>query len=173
MGRLQSKIPTEGTHHRPAEFELAEQASLRSPCARGATTPPSFPPTRCKSQKPSAKPEEKQAELNYKLGTQIPYMFIINRLAHYIKVYSTGNIGSWTSRKEMEAELNNWISQYIANQENPSPEVRARRPLRMAEITVEDVEGEPGWYRVSMSVVPHFKYMEPTSLCPYAAIDKQ
>ncbi len=45
---------------------------------------------------------------------------------------------------EMEAELNNWISQYIANQENPSPEVRAVAPLRMAEITVEDVEGEPG-----------------------------
>jgi type VI secretion system protein ImpC len=31
--------------------------------------------------------------------------------------------------------------------------------LRKAEITVEDVEGEPGWYRVGLSVVPHFKYM--------------
>jgi len=86
-------------------------------------------------------------------------MFIINRLAHYIKVLQRENIGSWTSREELQAELNTWISQYIANQENPSPEVRARRPLRQAEIIVEDVEGEPGWYRVAMSVVPHFKYM--------------
>jgi type VI secretion system protein ImpC len=24
---------------------------------------------------------------------------------------------------------------------------------------VSDVEGEPGWYRVSLKVQPHFKYM--------------
>jgi type VI secretion system protein ImpC len=26
-------------------------------------------------------------------------------------------------------------------------------------VAVEDVEGDPGWYRVSLSVRPHFKYM--------------
>jgi type VI secretion system protein ImpC len=26
-------------------------------------------------------------------------------------------------------------------------------------VVVEDVEGEPGWYRVRMQVRPHFKYM--------------
>jgi type VI secretion system protein ImpC len=31
--------------------------------------------------------------------------------------------------------------------------------LRKASITVTDVEGEPGWYRVNMQVQPHFKYM--------------
>lgn len=34
-------------------------------------------------------PEGKLAETNYKLGTQLPYMFIINRLAHYIKSIAT------------------------------------------------------------------------------------
>ena len=28
-----------------------------------------------------------------------------------------------------------------------------------AKITVEDVEGDPGWYKVDMKVRPHFKYM--------------
>ena len=46
-----------------------------------------------------------------------------------------------------------------AAQENPSAEVRGRRPLRAAQIIVSDVEGEPGWYRVSLNVRPHFKYM--------------
>jgi len=32
-------------------------------------------------------------------------------------------------------------------------------PLRMAEVTVEDVAGEPGWYRVGLKVRPHFKFM--------------
>ncbi|MBV8663150.1 MAG: type VI secretion system contractile sheath large subunit, partial [Hyphomicrobiales bacterium] len=65
----------------------------------------------------------------------------------------------WKSKEELNSELNNWIRQYVADQENPSAEVRSRRPLRKAEITVVDVEGEPGWYRVGLSVVPHFKYM--------------
>ena len=37
--------------------------------------------------------------------------------------------------------------------------MRGRRPLRAARIVVSDVEGEPGWYRVNLSVRPHFKYM--------------
>ena len=37
--------------------------------------------------------------------------------------------------------------------------MRSRRPLRAAQVNVSDVEGEPGWYRVSLSVRPHFKYM--------------
>jgi type VI secretion system protein ImpC len=31
--------------------------------------------------------------------------------------------------------------------------------LRSAQIVVSEVEGDPGWYRVSMQVRPHFKYM--------------
>jgi type VI secretion system protein ImpC len=26
-------------------------------------------------------------------------------------------------------------------------------------VTVSDVEGDPGWYSVSLAVRPHFKYM--------------
>jgi type VI secretion system protein ImpC len=103
--------------------------------------------------------EGKEAELNYKLGLQLPYMFIINRLAHYIKVIQRENIGSWKERVDLERELNNWIRQYVADMDNPQPGVRSRRPLRKAQIDVEDVEGEPGWYRVRMKVRPHFKYM--------------
>ncbi len=43
--------------------------------------------------------------------------------------------------------------------DDPAPGVRSRRPLRKAAIKVEDVEGQPGWYRVNLKVRPHFKYM--------------
>jgi type VI secretion system protein ImpC len=86
-------------------------------------------------------------------------MFIINRLAHYIKVIQRENIGTWKGRNELEKELNEWIKNYVSDQENPSQSVRKRRPLRSAQISVFDVEGDPGWYRVSLKVVPHFKYM--------------
>ncbi|MCV5690179.1 type VI secretion system contractile sheath large subunit, partial [Escherichia coli] len=81
----------------------------------------------------------------------------INRLAHYIKVLQREQIGSWKERSDLEIELNKWIRQYVSDQENPPAEVRGRRPLRAAKVEVSDVEGDPGWYKVSMSVRPHFK----------------
>ncbi|MBO0236665.1 type VI secretion system contractile sheath large subunit, partial [Vibrio parahaemolyticus] len=82
--------------------------------------------------------EGKIAETNYKLGTQLPYMFIINRLAHYIKVLQREQIGSWKERQDLERELNIWLKQYIADQENPPADVRSKRPLRSAQIQVLD-----------------------------------
>ena len=86
-------------------------------------------------------------------------MLVVSRLAHYIKVLQRENIGTWKERADLESELNTWISQYVADMDAPGPEVRSRRPLRAAQIVVSDVEGDPGWYRVSMNVRPHFKYM--------------
>jgi type VI secretion system protein ImpC len=83
----------------------------------------------------------------------------MTRLAHYIKVLQREQIGSWKERTDLERELNNWINQYVADMEDPSPSVRSSRPLRSAKITVSDVEGQPGWYRCGIQVRPHFKYM--------------
>ncbi len=104
-------------------------------------------------------PDERQAELNYRLGTQLPYLFIVNRLAHYIKVLQRENLGSWKSRADLEGELNRWVRQYVADQENPSPATRSRRPLRKALVTVTEIDGDAGWYQVGLEVTPHFKFM--------------
>ena len=58
--------------------------------------------------------EGRTAELNYKLGTQLPYMMIVNRLAHYLKVLQREQLGSWKERTDLELELNKWIRQYVA-----------------------------------------------------------
>ena len=160
MGQLQSKIPTEVLISDRKEFELAEQGFISLTMRKGSDNAAFFSANSV--QKPKFfgnSTEAKAAELNYKLGTQLPYMMITNRLAHYIKVLQRENIGSWKNRGELQSELNNWIRQYVSDQENPSADVRSRRPLRKAEITVSDVEGEPGWYSVNMAVQPHFKYM--------------
>jgi len=160
MGQLQSKIPTEVLVSDRREYELAEQGFIALTMRKGSDNASFFSANSVQKPKSFGNTEEgKKAELNYRLGTQLPYMMMINRLAHYIKVLQRENIGSWKSKDELQSELNNWIRQYVADQENPSADVRSRRPLRKAEILVEDVEGEPGWYRVGMAVVPHFKYM--------------
>jgi type VI secretion system protein ImpC len=160
MGALQSKIPTEVLITDRNEFELAEEGFIALTMRKGSDNAAFFSANSI--QKPKVFPntkEGKEAETNYKLGTQLPYMMIINRLAHYVKVLQREQIGAWKERQDLERELNIWLKQYVADQENPPADVRSRRPLRAARIEVSDVEGNPGWYQVSLTVRPHFKYM--------------
>ncbi|MBI3936252.1 MAG: type VI secretion system contractile sheath large subunit [Betaproteobacteria bacterium] len=160
MGETQTKIPTEILISERREFELAEQGFMALTMRKNTDNAAFFSANSCQKPKFFGQSKEgKEAELNYKLGTQLPYIFVVSRLAHYIKVIQRENIGTWKERADIEAELNNWIRQYVADMDSPAPGVRSRRPLRQAEITVSDVEGDPGWYRVSLKVRPHFKYM--------------
>jgi len=160
MGEIETKIPTEVLVSDRREYELAEEGFIALTMRKGSDNAAFF--SASSAQKPKfygISEEGKTAEFNYKLGTQLPYLMIINRLAHYLKVLQREQLGSWKERSDLERELNKWVRQYIADQENPSADVRGRRPLRAASIAVSDVEGEPGWYRVSLNVRPHFKYM--------------
>jgi type VI secretion system protein ImpC len=160
MGETQTKIPTEVQLTERQEFELAEQGFISLVYRKDSDNACFFSANSV--QKPKLfgnTPEGKRAETNFRLGTQLPYMFIITRLAHYLKVLQREQIGTWKERGDLERELNKWISQYVVEMDNPAPSVRSRRPLREAAIKVEDVDGQPGWYRCSMQVRPHFKYM--------------
>ncbi len=160
MGAVQTKIPTEIVITDRKEFELAEEGFIALTMRKGSNNAAFFSAQSCQKPKNFGMSKEaKESELNYKLGTQLPYMFVVNRLAHYIKVIQRENIGSFKERSELQDELNKWIGQYVVEMDNPTASTRAKKPLRSAQINVEDVEGEPGWYRVSMMVKPHFKYM--------------
>jgi type VI secretion system protein ImpC len=160
MGEIQTKIPTEVLISERREFELAEEGFVALAMRKGSDNACFFSANSCQKAKFFGTSKEgKEAEANYKLGTQLPYMMIINRLAHYIKVLQREQIGSWKERTDLERELNTWIRQYVSDQDVVDPRVRGRRPLRQAQITVSDVEGDPGWYKVDMKVRPHFKYM--------------
>jgi len=160
MGEIQTKVPTEVLISERREFELSEEGFIALSMRKGSDNAAFFSAN--SSQKPKSfgqSPEGKDAELNFRLGTQLPYLFIVNRLAHYIKVLQREQIGSWKEKDDLHRELNAWIGQYVADTDNPSPAIRSRCPLRSAKITVEDVPGEAGWYKVKMQVRPHFKYM--------------
>lgn len=160
MGAIETKIPTEVLISERREFELAEEGFIGLAMRKGSDNACFFSANSCQKPKYYGQSKEgKEAETNYKLGTQLPYMFIMNRMAHYLKVLQREQIGSWKERVDLEKELNKWIGQYVSDQDVVDPAVRGRRPLRQAEITVSDVEGDPGWYKVDMKVRPHFKYM--------------
>lgn len=160
MGEVQTKIPTEIMLTERREFELSEEGFIGLTFRKDSDNACFFSANSCQKPKYFGQSEEgRDAELNYRLGTQLPYLFIICRLAHYIKVLQREQIGSWKERSDLERELNKWINQYVADQDVISPAIRSRRPLRKAQISVTDVPGNAGWYKVDMKVRPHFKYM--------------
>ena len=160
MGDLEMKIPTEVLISDRKEFEISELGfiplTMRKDsdnaaffAANSVQVPKKFPNT----------PEGNTAEMNYRLGTQLPYLYAATRMAHYIKVIQREYIGSWRERSDLETELNSWIRQYVADQESPPSGVRSRRPFRGAKIAVTDVPNNPGYYGVKIDLRPHFKYM--------------
>jgi type VI secretion system protein ImpC len=160
MGQIETKIPTETLISERREYELAEHGFIPLTMRKNGGDAVFFSANSAQAAKVFPDTAEgKAAELNFRLGTQLPYMFLVTRLAHYIKVIQRENLGSWKTKGDVERELNIWLSQYVVDMANPVGEVRSRKPFRAAEVVVDDVPGEAGWYRCSLSVSPHFKYM--------------
>ena len=160
MGEIQTKIPTEIMLTERREFELSEEGFIGLTFRKDADNACFFSANSVQKPKTFGNSAEgKAAETNFRLGTQLPYMFVMTRLAHYLKVLQREQIGSWKEKEDLQRELNTWINQFVTDMDNPAKGVRSRHPLRKAQIDVEDVPGQPGWYQVKMAVQPHFKYM--------------
>lgn len=159
MGETTTKIPTEIQITDRREYELAEEGFMALTYRKGSDNACFFSANSCQKPKYFGQSKEaKENETNYKLGTQLPYMFMISRLAHYLKVLQRENLGTTQTKAKLQQELDTWIRQYVNDTDTPHPGTVGRRPLRKAQVTVEDVEGDPGWYKVDLKVVPHVKY---------------
>ncbi len=160
MGAIQTKIPTEVLISERREFELAEEGFIALTMRKGSDNAAFFSAN--SAQKPKyfgISKEGKEAEPNYKLGTAATLHVHHQPPGPLHQGDPAGKHRHLEGEGRPGTELNNWIRQYVSDMDNPMPGVRSRRPLRQAEIGVEEVEGEPGWYRVSLKVRPHFKYM--------------
>jgi type VI secretion system protein ImpC len=107
------------------------------------------------------KPSEYQdadATANENLGARLPYMFATCRFAHFLKCMVRDKIGSFKSATDMQVDLQQWILQYVdGDPANSSEATKASRPLAAAEIVVEEVEGNPGYYTSKFFLKPHYQ----------------
>ncbi len=102
--------------------------------------------------------DDPDATANANLGARLPYLFSTCRFAHFLKCIVRDKIGSFKERADMERWLNNWIMQYVEPiPESATEEAKARRPLAAAEVTVEEVEGNPGYYSSKFFLRPHYQ----------------
>ncbi len=153
-GETTVKIPTEVLISDRREFELAELGLI----------PLSFYKNRdygCFFSANSVQKPKKyltaDATANSRLSSRLPYLFLVSRLSHYLKVIQRENIGAAKEKDELQKELKEWINTLVTEMKDPGPELKARCPLSKAQITVTDIADNPGFYNVEMMVRPHFQ----------------
>ncbi|GAB7536928.1 type VI secretion system contractile sheath large subunit [Burkholderia sp. 3C] len=103
------------------------------------------------------------ANANARISAMLPYMLAASRFAHYIKVIMREKIGSFMTRGNVEDFLNAWISNYVLLDDNAPQDAKAGYPLREARVVVTEVPGEPGAYRATVFLKPHFQLEELTT----------
>jgi type VI secretion system protein ImpC len=103
---------------------------------------------------------KEEANANARLSTQLPYLLAVSRFAHYMKAMMRDKVGSFMSRSQCERFLNDWINTYVVGDDDASPTVKAKNPLREARVEVVDVPGKPGAYRAIAFLRPHYQLDE-------------
>ena len=158
-GDVATKCPTETPITDRREKELADLGFLPLVHCKGTDYAAFFSVQSCSKPK---KYDSDSANANARLATQLPYIMAMSRFAHYLKSMMRDKIGSFMSRGEAEEFLNRWIKLYVTENDNASPEIKAKRPLREARIDVTEVAGKPGVYRAVAFMRPHFQLDELT-----------
>lgn len=97
------------------------------------------------------------ATANSRINSRLPYVFLLSRIAHYLKLIQRENIGTTKDRRLLELELNTWVRTLVTEMTDPGDDLQASHPLRDAKVTVEDIEDNPGFFRVKLYAVPHFQ----------------
>lgn len=100
--------------------------------------------------------DDPDATANANLAARLPYLFATTRFAHYLKCMVRDKVGSYKEREEMQSWLNDWIRQFTCDS-SASEEIKAQRPLAAAEVVVEEVPGNPGYYTSKFFLRPHYQ----------------
>ena len=102
--------------------------------------------------------DDPDATSNAALASRLPYLFATCRFAHYLKCIVRDKVGSFKERDDMQKWLQKWILQYVDGDPlHSSEETKARKPLADAEVVVEEIEGEPGYYSSKFFLRPHYQ----------------
>ena len=154
-GGVDQKCPTEIAISDRREAELSK-AGLLSLIHRKNSDFAAF--IGAQSLHKPAEYDDPDATANANLAARLPYLFACNRFAHYLKCIVRDKVGSFKEKADMERWLNKWITNYVdGDPSTSSEETKARKPLAAAEVVVEEVEGNPGYYSSKFFLRPHYQ----------------
>ncbi|HBR6999932.1 TPA: type VI secretion system contractile sheath large subunit [Klebsiella aerogenes] len=150
----QVKIPSEVMIPETREFEFANLGFIPLSYYKNRDYACFFSAN--STQKPALY-DTADATANSRINARLPYIFLLSRIAHYLKLIQRENIGTTKDRRLLELELNTWVRSLVTEMTDPGDELQASHPLRDAKVEVEDIEDNPGFFRVKLYAVPHFQ----------------
>ncbi|EPN4570159.1 type VI secretion system contractile sheath large subunit, partial [Escherichia coli] len=150
----QVKIPSEVMIPETREFEFANLGFIPLSYYKNRDYACFFSAN--STQKP-AQYDTPDATANSRINARLPYIFLLSRIAHYLKMIQRENIGTTKDRRLLELELNTWLRGLVTEMTDPGDELQASHPLRDGKVVVEDIEDNPGFFRVKLYAVPHFQ----------------
>ena len=150
----QVKIPSEVMIPETREFEFANLGFIPLSYYKNRDYSCFFSAN--STQKPALY-DTADATANSRINARLPYIFLLSRIAHYLKLIQRENIGTTKDRRLLELELNTWVKSLVTEMTDPGDELQASHPLRDAKVVVEDIEDNPGFFRVKLYAVPHFQ----------------
>lgn len=150
----QVKIPSEVMIPETREFEFANLGFIPLSYYKNRDYACFFSAN--STQKPALY-DTADATANSRINARLPYIFLLSRIAHYLKLIQRENIGTTKDRRLLELELNTWVRGLVTEMTDPGDELQASHPLRDAKVVVEDIEDNPGFFRVKLYAIPHFQ----------------
>src|SRR6185312_15633593 len=156
-GDVAMKCPTETPITDRREKELADLGFAPLVHQKGSSNACFFSVQ--SAQKPKVYTSD-AATANSRISAQLPYIFAVSRFAHYLKAMMRDKIGGSMSKSEAQSFLNTWIANYVVGNDDAPLSVKAKRPLKEANVEVQEVPGKPGAYRAVAFLRPHFQLDE-------------
>jgi type VI secretion system protein ImpC len=155
-GGIDLKCPTEIAISDRREAELAK-AGLMPLIHRKNTDRATFIGAQSLAR-PKEYNNDPDATASSNLAARLPYMFAVCRFAHYLKVMVRDKIGSTKEKDQLQRWLEDWIVQYIdGDPVHSSDEVKRKKPLAGAKITIVPNEENPGYYSATFELRPHYQ----------------
>ncbi|MFK7820578.1 MAG: type VI secretion system contractile sheath large subunit, partial [Planctomycetaceae bacterium] len=159
-GDTDMKCPTEVGITDRREAELSKEGFLPLCHFKNTDYSVFFGAQTCQRPLKYDKPD---ATANAAISARLPYIMASSRIAHFLKCIARDKIGSFTDRQRMQDFLSRWISDYILDDENADAEMKAKFPLAEAQITVEEIPGQPGAYNAVALMRPWLQLEELTT----------
>ena len=157
-GSYDSQIPTEVSIDDRREAEMAKLGLMPLIYAQNTNTA-AFIGAQSLHEPPEFEDNKigNWASSNAQLGARLPYIFACSRFAHFLKHMVRNKIGGYMEKEDMRKWLNSWILNYVEASESASEVAKARRPLKSAEVVVEEDPENPGYYDAKFFLRPHYQ----------------
>ena len=107
--------------------------------------------------------DDDDAALNARLSSLMHYVLCVSRVAHHIKVLCRDLTGTYSTARDIQKHIKDWLLSITATTENASDELQARFPLKDADVSVRELPGRPGCFDSIIHLCPHFQLDQMTS----------